>query len=130
MWPNPQETVDLVTSTEEILNGKFCTVKISFFYLNLPNLHNWFTKNLIFVGNIYLQHTKTENFNIEHYRDFWKSIIINIKYQKSGNFITCVFITKTDNKLMEYGNRIAVFHSITVAFQRQSPHVFYTKRCS
>ena len=23
MWPNPQETVDLVTFTEEILNGKF-----------------------------------------------------------------------------------------------------------
>ena len=22
MWPNPQETVDLVTLTEEILNGK------------------------------------------------------------------------------------------------------------
>ena len=22
MWPNPQETVDLVTFTEEILNGK------------------------------------------------------------------------------------------------------------
>ena len=29
MWPNPQETVDLVTFTEEILNGKlhFCEVK-------------------------------------------------------------------------------------------------------
>ena len=28
MWPNPQETVDLVTFTEEILNGKlhFCEV--------------------------------------------------------------------------------------------------------
>ena len=23
MWPSPQETVDLVTFTEEILNGKF-----------------------------------------------------------------------------------------------------------
>ena len=23
MWPNPQETADLVTYTEEILNGKF-----------------------------------------------------------------------------------------------------------
>ena len=23
MWPNPQETADLVTFTEEILNGKF-----------------------------------------------------------------------------------------------------------
>ena len=23
MWPNPQETVDLVTFTEEILNGNF-----------------------------------------------------------------------------------------------------------
>ena len=28
MWPNPQETEDLVTFTEEIFNGKlqFCTV--------------------------------------------------------------------------------------------------------
>ena len=28
MWPNPQETADLVTFTEEILNGKlhFCAV--------------------------------------------------------------------------------------------------------
>ena len=24
MWPNPQETADLVTFTEEILNGKLC----------------------------------------------------------------------------------------------------------
>ena len=23
MWPNPQETEDMVTFTEEILNGKF-----------------------------------------------------------------------------------------------------------
>ena len=31
MWPNPQETADLVTFTEEILNGKLhfsCSVKI------------------------------------------------------------------------------------------------------
>ena len=29
MWPNPQETADLVTFTEEILNGNFifCAVK-------------------------------------------------------------------------------------------------------
>ena len=29
MWPNPQETADLITFTEEILNGKlyFCAVK-------------------------------------------------------------------------------------------------------
>ena len=28
MWPNPQETTDLVTFTEEVLNGKlnFCAV--------------------------------------------------------------------------------------------------------
>ena len=32
MWPNPQETADLVTFTEEILNGKhhfFCAVYIA-----------------------------------------------------------------------------------------------------
>ena len=30
MWPNPQETVDLVTVTEEILNEKlhFCAVLV------------------------------------------------------------------------------------------------------
>ena len=106
MWPNPQFPADLVTSTEEIFNGTFCSVKISFFYLNLPNLHNWFTKNLILMGNIHLQYTKTENFNIEHNCDFWKSIIMNIKSQNSGNFITCVFITKTDNKVTEYGHHM------------------------
>ena len=33
MWPNPQETTDLVTFTEEILNGKLyfvCAVQIIF----------------------------------------------------------------------------------------------------
>ena len=32
MWPNPQETADLVTCTEEILNGKLhflCSVNIN-----------------------------------------------------------------------------------------------------
>ena len=31
MWPNPQETVDLVSLTEKILNGKlfFCAVKMA-----------------------------------------------------------------------------------------------------
>ena len=24
MWPNPQETVDVITFDEEILNGKLC----------------------------------------------------------------------------------------------------------
>ena len=38
MWPNPQETVDLVTFTEEIFNGKLhflCSVKKSFLTLKL-----------------------------------------------------------------------------------------------
>ena len=32
MWPNPQETADLVTFTEEILNGKhfLCSVRFNF----------------------------------------------------------------------------------------------------
>ena len=33
MWPNPQETADLITVTEEILNGKLrflCSVIFSF----------------------------------------------------------------------------------------------------
>ena len=33
MWPNPQETADLVTFTEEILNGKLCA-KTFFVYWN------------------------------------------------------------------------------------------------
>ena len=34
MWPNPQETADLVTFTEEILNEKLhflCSVRIAFY---------------------------------------------------------------------------------------------------
>ena len=32
MWPNPQEAADLVTFSEEILNGKplFCAVMVAF----------------------------------------------------------------------------------------------------
>ena len=32
MWPNPQETAELVTFTEEILNGKlrFCVVIVDY----------------------------------------------------------------------------------------------------
>ena len=34
MWPNPQETVDSVTFTEEILNGKFHFVQVNCFLLS------------------------------------------------------------------------------------------------
>ena len=32
MWPNPQETADLVTFTEEILNGKLYFLGSDFTY--------------------------------------------------------------------------------------------------
>ena len=34
MWPNPPETADLVTSTEEILNGKLHVLCSVSFYVN------------------------------------------------------------------------------------------------
>ena len=42
MWPNPQETVDLVTFTEEILNGKLhflCSANLK----SLPS-QSWYSK--------------------------------------------------------------------------------------
>ena len=42
MWPNPQETADLVTFTEEIRNGKplFCAVTVLFKPLDSNNQDN------------------------------------------------------------------------------------------
>ena len=40
MWPNPQETADLVTFTEEILNGKLhflCSVRVFFLIYQSAN---------------------------------------------------------------------------------------------
>ena len=44
MWPNPQQTADLVTFTEEILNGKLkflCSDNCSVFYCKFRAY--WFT---------------------------------------------------------------------------------------
>ena len=41
MWPNPQETADLATVTEEILNGKLnflCSVSIVLEYLRTAHI--------------------------------------------------------------------------------------------
>ena len=40
MWPNPQETVDLGTFTEEILNGKlfFFAVYETYFVIDIPEM--------------------------------------------------------------------------------------------
>ena len=41
MWPNPQETPDLVTFTEEILNGKLyflCSVQYLYDSVNIATL--------------------------------------------------------------------------------------------
>ena len=37
MWPNPQETVDLVTFTEEILNGKLFFTSFYSLYLSVSD---------------------------------------------------------------------------------------------
>ena len=46
MWPNPQETADLVKFTEEILNGKlhFFVVMTFFYFLELFNYFPSFCK--------------------------------------------------------------------------------------
>ena len=36
MWPNPQETVGLVSSTEEILNGKLHFFVLCFVFADVP----------------------------------------------------------------------------------------------
>ena len=43
MWPNPQETFDLVTLTEEILNGKlfFLCSDSSLYHLTIPAKYLW-----------------------------------------------------------------------------------------
>ena len=45
MWPNPQATADLVTFTEESLNGKFhfCAVRLQ--PLNVPTVTELTTSN-------------------------------------------------------------------------------------
>ena len=49
MWPNPQETADLVTFAEEIFNGKFHFLRsfrfvwlIYLLYLSGHNIWHWF----------------------------------------------------------------------------------------
>ena len=54
MWPNPQETADLVTFTEEILNGKFSfgwaiSLQITRLMLQLLN----FSQNSQFCMKVY-----------------------------------------------------------------------------
>ena len=52
MWPNPQFPADLVTFTEEILNGKLlflCSERI------IPTSNRWKHKNIEFMKNYYKQ---------------------------------------------------------------------------
>ena len=52
MWPNPQETVDLVTFTEEILNGKLhtlCSV------MEEPNNLLWITEENLHCKSLIVQ---------------------------------------------------------------------------
>ena len=62
MWPNPQETADLITFTEEIFNGKLhflCTVlnvedpldlQITLAFFNFNFLHNYGNKRRKFIS--------------------------------------------------------------------------------
>ena len=50
MWPNPQETTDFVTFTEEILNGKLhvlCSyLQVNLDFLRLHQIPNLFTDEI------------------------------------------------------------------------------------
>ena len=46
MWPNPQETADLATFTEEILNRKLCFLCSVFVFLR--NGTSWMSKSEIY----------------------------------------------------------------------------------
>ena len=66
MWPNPQETEDLVTFTEKILNGKlhFLCSEIAWFLL------------------VYLVSINTAKHQIEHYTKQFSVLVIYIQRSK------------------------------------------------
>ena len=77
MWPNPQETADLDTFTEEILNGKLHFLSGESVYSQgdkdfLQNSHFRVKKNLVVLGNIsqirYLDTTHKLEFELETHR--------------------------------------------------------------
>ena len=41
MWPNPQETTDLVTFTEEILNANFIFCAVFLLYFQAISSEDW-----------------------------------------------------------------------------------------
>ena len=75
MWPNPQETVDLVTYTEEILNGKLhclCSV-ICYDRWILSEGHKNYLKDFFtffavreqFLQNAYVVQLKRSHYHVE-----------------------------------------------------------------
>ena len=74
MWPNPQETADLVTFTEEILNGKFyflCCVKLN---ISRANLNDLFTG----LSNVKVPFYKKKTFCLKFVKKF--KYILNETY--------------------------------------------------
>ena len=46
MWPNPQETADLITFTEETFNRKLHFLWIAGYAINLNFFHSWISISL------------------------------------------------------------------------------------
>ena len=81
MWPNPQETVDLVTYTEEILNGKLhclCSVVICYDRWVLSQGHKNYLKDFFTffaVGEQFLQSAYVVQLKRSHYHVKMKNIM-------------------------------------------------------
>ena len=58
MWPNPQEIADLVTFTEEILNGKLIFVQWKCTILDVCRSPGYNSKELFLVLSSYLIRSK------------------------------------------------------------------------
>ena len=92
MWPNPQETADLFTFTEEILNGKLyflCSVlehgKILWKLCSLFGTFQWIDFSLveIYTWNNNLWYRKITNFH-----DYWQwhTDTVPLSYNPGGSF--------------------------------------------
>ena len=89
MWPNPQETADLVIFTEEILNGKLLSFVQSKFILNeiitiddrYPSWINNKTKSLIKNKTGYFKNCVKPNYpvSISHFEQMQGALLKNIE---------------------------------------------------
>ena len=129
MWPNPEETADLVTVTEEILNGKFhflCSEVITTYYISgtqpwtfqrrwgfLQSDSRDNTKNLIFFifimvplkNHIYIYFFFGKQIGYEEFKKYIHSDTnVNIMIWKSNYFGGCErFLHRTKNEVFHQG---------------------------